>query len=118
MLKTKLPVIVLRNLILLPHGEIKLEIYNEADIKIINNSINNHDSYLLLVSPNCYSEEEINIDDLPKIGIIGKITNSFELPNSHIRISITGVNRANIFKYINEDEASLSSIIGPYKLQE
>lgn len=118
MLKTKLPVIVLRNLILLPHGEIKLEIYNEADKKIINNSINNHDSYLLLVSPNCYSEEEINIDDLPKIGIIGKITNSFELPNSHIRISITGVNRANIFKYINEDEASLSSIIGPYKLQE
>ena len=26
MIKTKLPVIVLRNLVLLPHGEIKLEI--------------------------------------------------------------------------------------------
>ena len=34
MLKTKLPVIVLRNIILLPHGEIKLEISNDVDKKI------------------------------------------------------------------------------------
>ena len=116
MIKTKLPVIVLRNLILLPHGEIKLEIYNESDKVIISNSINNHDSYILLTSPNCYLDEEIDINDLPKMGIIGKITNNFELPNNHLRISIIGINRANIFEYINETKTFLSAIIGPTEL--
>ena len=37
MIKTKLPVVVLRNLVLLPHGEIKLEISNNPDKLIIKN---------------------------------------------------------------------------------
>ena len=32
MIKTKLPVIVLRNLVLLPNGEIKLELSNDIDL--------------------------------------------------------------------------------------
>ena len=50
MIKTKLPVIVLRNLVLLPNGEIKLELSNDIDKEIIINSVNNHDSYVILVS--------------------------------------------------------------------
>ena len=38
MIKTKLPVIVLRNLVLLPNGEIKLELSNDIDKEIITNS--------------------------------------------------------------------------------
>ena len=41
MIKTKLPVIVLRNLVLLPHGEIKLEISNADDKNIIDNIVEN-----------------------------------------------------------------------------
>ena len=89
MLKTKLPVIVLRNLILLPHGEIKLEISNEPDKQIIFRSINEHDSYVLLISPFCLSDEDLKLEDLPKMGIIGKITSNFELPNNRIRITIS-----------------------------
>ena len=47
MIKTKLPVIVLRNLVLLPNGEIKLELSNDVDKEIIINSVNNHDSYVI-----------------------------------------------------------------------
>ena len=118
MIKTKLPVIVLRNLILLPHGEIKLEISNEADKVIINRSINYHDSYVLLISPFCLSDEELDIEDLPNMGIIGKISNNFELPNNHIRISITGVNRSNIFSYVKENINELCAIIGPVEYIE
>ena len=116
MIKTKLPVVILRNLVLLPHGEIKLEISNEPDKIIINKSIREHNSYVLLISPFCLSDEELAIDDLPKMGIVGKITNNFELPNNHIRITISGINRTNIFKYIKASDIDLSAIIGPTKM--
>lgn len=116
MIKTKLPVVILRNLVILPHGEIKLEISNEPDKVIISNSINEHDSYILLISPFCLSDEELAIEDLPKMGIVGKITSSFELPNNHIRITISGINRTHIFEYIKTSDIDLSAIIGPTRI--
>ena len=77
MIKTKLPVIVLRNLVLLPNGEIKLELSNDIDKEIITNSVNNHDSYVILVSTLSLSNENIDISELPNTGIIGKITSYF-----------------------------------------
>ena len=113
MIKTKLPVVILRNLVILPHGEIKLEISNEPDKVIITKSINEHNSYILLISPFCLSDEELSIEDLPNMGIVGKITSSFELPNNHIRITISGVNRTHIFEYIKNSDIDLNAIIGP-----
>ena len=118
MLKTKLPVIVLRNIILLPHGEIKLEISNAVDKKIINNSITNNNGYILLISPYCNFDEKLEIADLPNAGIIGKISNNFDLPNGNIRISVTGINRAQVYDFIKEDNDALGAIIGPIEIKE
>ncbi len=116
MIKTKLPVIVLRNIILLPHGEIKLEISDDLDKYIINKSIDEHDKYILLIFTNTILDENIEIKKLPKVGIIGKIDNNFELPNNRIRISITGINRAKIYDYILEEDKKLNAIIGPFQI--
>ena len=118
MLKTKLPVIVLRNMILLPSGEIKLELQESNDKSIIENAINEHNGYALLVSPKFATLEDINKDELPKHGIIGKINSNFELPNGNIRISLFGINRANIFEYIEEDNYRLTAVIGPVRINE
>ena len=118
MLKTKLPVIVLRNMILLPSGEIKLEIQELQDKSIIESAINEHKGYVLLVSPKFATQEDIDKEDLPKYGIIGKINSNFELPNSNIRITLIGINRASIFEYLEEENFRLSAIIGPVSIDE
>lgn len=118
MIKTKLPVIVLRNLVLLPHGEIKLEISNTDDKNIIDNSIKYHDNYVILVSAKGLINENIELTELPNVGIIGKITSNFELPNNHIRINIEGINRASIFNYIDNKNSNLEAVIGPISIDE
>ena len=118
MIKTKLPVIVLRNLVLLPHGEIKLEISNADDKNIIDNSIKYHDNYVILVSAKGLINENIELTELPNVGIIGKITSNFELPNNHIRINIEGINRASIFNYIDNKNSNLEAVIGPISIDE
>ncbi|MBR2603723.1 MAG: endopeptidase La [Bacilli bacterium] len=117
MIKTKLPVIILRNMVLLPLGELKLEIENEEDKNIIYNAVNKHNGYCLLVTPKYITNENLNTNELPNIGIIGKITSNIVLPNEHIRINIRGINRAHIFEYIQKEDI-LDAIIGPVKIDE
>ena len=117
MLKTKLPVIVLRNMILLPQGEIKLEIQEEQDKTIIYNALNDHNGYVLLVSPR-FATLDLKKEDLPQYGIIGKISSNFELPNGNIRINLLGINRAFVYEYIEKDFIVLDAIIGPVKIEE
>ena len=117
MIKTKLPVIILRNMVLLPLGELKLEIENEEDKNIIYNAVNKHNGYCLLVTPKYITNENLSPDDLPNIGVIGKITSNIVLPNEHIRINIRGINRANIFEYVQNKDI-LDAIIGPVKIEE
>lgn len=118
MIKTKLPVIVLRNLVLLPNGEIKLEISNADDKNIIDNSIKYHNNYVILVSTKGLINENIELTELPNVGIIGKIISNFELPNNHIRINIEGINRASIFNYIDNKNSNLEAVIGPISIDE
>lgn len=117
MLKTKLPVIVLRNMILLPSGEIKLEIQEEQDKVIIYKAINEHNGYALLISPKYATLDDINKDELPDYGIIGKINSNFELPNGNIRISLVGINRARVYDYIEEEDYRLNAVIGPVNVE-
>ena len=117
MIKTKLPVIILRNMVLLPLGELKLEIENEEDKEIIYNAVNKHNGYCLLVTPKYITNDNLNTEDLPTIGVIGKITSNIVLPNEHIRINLRGINRANIFEYVQKENI-LDAIIGPIKIEE
>lgn len=103
-MKTELPVIVLKGVVLLPHSEIRLELTNDIDRRILDLAEENHDDQLLIVCPNNQLEKEVNIDDLPKIGVIGKINLRMELNDGTTRVIIEGLDRVNVYNYVNYDE--------------
>jgi ATP-dependent Lon protease len=115
--KTNLPVILLRGAVLLPHSEVRLEINNDIDKKIIELAETIHDNYVLVISPINPLEQEIIINDLPKIGVIGKIKLKMELNNGYTRVVIEGINRVNVYNYANYSEEKfdgkiLSALVG------
>ena len=95
MVKTNLPVIILKGAILLPYCEFRLELNNEIDRNIIDLAEKNHDSNLLIVSPKNPLEENINIDELPKIGTVVKISMKMQI-GKITRVVLEGLNRVNI----------------------
>ena len=99
--KTNLPIILLRGIIVLPYAELKIDLIDELDTKIIELASKNHDGYVLLVSPNNFLEEKIEINKLPKLGVVGKITKKTTLPNGCIRVTIEGKRRAVINNYVS-----------------
>ncbi len=113
MIKTNLPVILLRGLVLLPNNEIRLEFDNDLSKNIIDVSELFHDNMLLVVSASNPLEEMPEEKDLPNIGVISKIINKIELPNGKTRVIIRGISRAYINEYLNLKHPSevLESIV-------
>ena len=80
-MKSNLPVILLKNLVLLPYQEIRVELKNEISKKVTEISKLYHDSEVLVVCPLDPLEENPDTSDLPKVGVVGKIKNIIECFN-------------------------------------
>ena len=115
MIKTDLPVIILKGIILLPNNDIRLEFSNEDSKNIIDVSEMFHDNEILVVSTFETFNEDIN--KLPKIGVISQISHRIELPNGKTRVIITGKTRAEVHEYLNLNNSFevLESIISNIK---
>ena len=96
-----IPVILLKNLVILPNQEIKLELNNVISGKAINDASSNFKSEILVVAPMDLLEEEPSVDDLPKVGVIAKIKNKIDI-DGVIEIKLRGLKRVAVNKYYQE----------------
>ena len=90
MVKTNLPVILLKGLVLLPSQEVRIEINNDISKKVVDISKLYHNDEVLIVCPLDTLEENPDTSDLPRIGVVGKVKSKIDLPNGNSRIVITG----------------------------
>lgn len=96
-----IPVILLKNLVILPNQEIKLELNNVISGKAINDASSNFKSEILVVAPMDLLEEEPSVNDLPKVGVIAKIKNKID-NDGVIEIKLRGLKRVAVNKYYQE----------------
>ena len=111
---TNLPILYLREEVLLPFNEKRLEFTLDKDKEILNIAEKYHDSHILLVNLVDRLEEEPELSNLPKYGILGKIKSKILLPNGIARVVITGIDRVEIVNYIETDKG-LYSLVSPTK---
>ena len=110
MAQTNLPILYLRDVVLLPFNDIRLEFSNDIDKKILNIAESNYDGYVLLINLNDPLEEEPDYNTLPDIGILGKIKSKIDLPNGITRVVMTGIDRVEIVS-INNNNDFLSAFV-------
>lgn len=113
MKKFNLPVILLKGIVLLPNNDLRLEFENNQSKNILDASEFFHDNKLLVVSQIDELEETNLIEDLPKIGVIARISHKMEMPNGNVRVTLSGISRANVHEYLNLNKNfdSLESIV-------
>lgn len=112
MVKTNLPVIILKGGVLLPYCEFRLDLSNAFEKHILEISEKFHDSHILIVSPTNPLEENIDVKDLPKIGTVAKITMKMQI-GRNTRIILEGINRVNVLEYkdYNNEQNVLDAVI-------
>lgn len=101
-----LPVLLLKKLLLLPDQEVKLELNNDLTRQLIMLASRDFNKEVLVVCPRNELEEIPDVDDLPNIGVVGKIRSKIELPNGHLRIKLLGKERVKVEKYFSEKDDS------------
>jgi len=113
MIKSNLPVILLKGLVLLPYQEARIELNNNISKKVIDIAKEYHNNEILIVTPSNTLEEKPSIDDLPNVGVIGIIRSKIDLPNGTTRIVITGKKRVKVYNYVNysNEKEILESIV-------
>lgn len=108
-----LPVMLLKELVILPNQEVRLELNNDLTDKILELSLKHHDGALLVVCPKDQIEESPEVTDLPQVGVIGKIKSKIKLPNGNLRVTLLGLNRVRIIEYksLTDDQDVLMSSV-------
>lgn len=118
MVKADLPVILLKGIVLLPNNELRLEFDNEESKNIIDLSELFHENRILVVSGSDPLEESPDKKELPKIGVISEITRKIELPNGNVRVVIKGIERAEVFEYLNLNKRDVLEAIASSLVEE
>lgn len=112
--KTSLPVLVVRNIVLLPWSEIRIEFDNDNDKKLISLVESYYDNNVIVVNPKDVLEIDPELSELPKVGVLAKIKMKIEMPNGKTRVILSGINRVDIHAYTKEDslfEAMVSNVV-------
>ena len=117
-MKKNLPVLLLKGLILLPNSDIRLEFDNDISKAIIDVAEIFHDNHIMIISRDNPLEEHVDINDLPKIGIVGKIVHKLTLPNGKTRVVINGLRRAYVNEYIQPEEDIMEVILSEIPVEE
>ena len=111
MVESNLPILFLKEVVLLPFNEIRIEVNSNRDREIIEYADSNCNGYLLSINLEDNKEENPNIRSLPKIGILTKIKSKIELSNGIIRLILIGIDRVEVLNYSEEDKLIKAFII-------
>ena len=114
----KFPILLLKGLILLPSNEIRLEFDNDVSKAIIDIAKIFHNNLIFVVTQINSLEENPNVSDLPKVGVIGKINHKLDLPNGKTRVVIEGLRRAYVNEYIKQEEDITEVIVNEIPIEE
>lgn len=108
-----LPVLVLNDTVLLPTGELRMDFDTELDKRLFSLSEGFYGSTLLIIHANIEKNAQVDIKDLPKIGVVGQIKLHIDLPNGKTKIVVEGTKRVNIVSYIQGEtlEANIEDIV-------
>ena len=113
-MKISLPVLLLKDMVLFPHSEIRLEFETDNDKKLFSLVESYYDNKIIVINPIDSLEVDPEIEELPLCGIQAEVKMKLDMPNGKTRIILTGINRVKVHNYNKEDniyEAVISTIL-------
>ena len=99
--ESTLPVLLIKEFVLLPNQEVKLELNNSLSYSVMELSRKQYHNQLVLVCPKDTLEELPTIDDLPEIAVIARVEKRINLEDGRERITLVGEERVKIKKFYN-----------------
>ncbi len=108
---SKLPGLILKNMVLLPNNELRLELVTDIDKEIISLAESYYNKNILLLFQK--DDLDINCNNYPDVGVIGFISMKLDMPNKKTRVIINGLERVNIKNLFIEEDLLFGEVCEP-----
>ena len=111
--KISLPVLPLRDIVVMPHMVAPLFVGRKASVNALNH-VMTKDKKILLVTQRNSDIDNPKADNLFNIGTLAKVLQLLKLPDGTIKVLVEGIERINIDKYLQLSEfltANYSSLL-------
>ena len=106
----KMPAVALRGMVILPGMIAHFDISREKSIKAIERCMMESQK-VFLVAQRDVEQENPDIDDLYRIGIIAEVKQVIKLQNNIIRVLVEGDERAELSSFVETEEFLLAEIM-------
>ncbi|HLS65759.1 MAG TPA: endopeptidase La [Pseudogracilibacillus sp.] len=97
------PLLPLRGILVFPSVVIHLDVGREKSIKALENAMMGDQTIFLSTQKEAAIEDPVP-DEIYRVGTLAKINQMLKLPNGTIRVLVEGLFRAEIVRYIEEDD--------------
>lgn len=104
------PILIMRNMMIFPSSEARIELVEKTDKDIIKIASNFYDNEILIVNLDDKLEQEPRLNELSNYGILGKIKMKIEMPNGKSRVVIEGLRRVIITNYLKESDMIIGNM--------
>lgn len=108
-----LPVLILKNVVFFPLTEARLEFDSIIDKQLLTLADNHYDGQILLINSIDPLETDIEVTDLPNIGVLSTIKTKIDMPNGKTRISIILQRRVKVARYRHIEDLFEADIVLP-----
>jgi ATP-dependent Lon protease len=102
----KLPLLPLRDVVIYPNMVVPLFVGRDLSIKSLDDSMNNHDKSIVLVTQKSAEIDDPTITDLYSIGTVANILQLLKLPDGTMKVLVEGISRARISKVETDNRLS------------
>ena len=119
--RTMLPVILLRDAVIMPGSSVHFDIQRTASIHAIHAAMEQDQEIFAVMEKSTNSNVVVTDDQICKIGTLIKVKQMLKLPKDHIRVLFMGVQRASLDKLVYQDEyykADMVKVIDTLKNME
>ncbi len=101
-----LPLLPLRDVVIYPNMVVPLFVGRDLSIKSLDDSMNNHEKNIVLVTQRSAEIDNPAVKDLYSIGTVANILQLLKLPDGTMKVLVEGTSRVNINKVVSDDKLS------------
>ncbi len=101
-----LPLLPLRDVVIYPNMVVPLFVGRELSIKSLDDSMNNHEKNIVLVTQKSAEIDNPELKDLYSVGTVATILQLLKLPDGTMKVLVEGISRVNISKVENDNKLS------------
>jgi ATP-dependent Lon protease len=108
-IKSRLPVIPLRDVVVFPHMVYPLLVGREFTLKALNEAMRG-DKLVLLLAQKVSNIDTPRVEDLYSVGVVARVLQIMKMPNSTVKILVEGLARATV-KSIDKATPHLTAMV-------